>query len=196
MSLLSQDERDRADRFHFAVDRTRFILARAALRTLVGQAAGQAPEEIEFSTGPYGKPGLKGRPDLHFNVSHSGALALIGISSERPIGVDIEIIRENMDELALARTFFCEDEFAFLSALDAPARLRAFYKIWTCKEAVLKAFGVGISTNLKDFSVELTQDGVKIHPTSACFTPALAMTRIEPIEVPAGYAGTLALAGL
>jgi hypothetical protein len=49
---------------------------------------------------------------------------------------------------------------------------------------------------LKDFSVELTQDGVKIHPASACFTPALAMTRIEPVEGPAGYAGTLALAGL
>jgi len=197
-SVLSADEMARANRFHFAVDRTRFILARSALRTLLGGLTDTPPERIAFSTGPYGKPSLVGRPDLHFNVSHSGALALIGVSPERPIGVDIEALRENIDELALARTFFCEEEHSFLSSCEGAAQLVAFYKIWTCKEAVLKAFGVGISSYLKDFSVRLTRqdgrDSLQIHPRPECFSAALGSVRIEPVAVEAGYVAAFALA--
>lgn len=190
---LSADEMARADRFVRAEDRTRFILARAALRHLLGQAVSAPPEKLAFSVGPYGKPFLADWPDVQFNVSHSGSLALIGISAERPIGVDIELMRENIDELALARHFFCEQERRFLATLEGEAQLTAFYEIWTCKEAVLKAFGVGISSHLKDFCVHRTPLGIAIKPEPRCFAPELAQIRVGAVEVSARYAATFAL---
>lgn len=191
--VLSGDEIARANRFYRAEDRARFMLTRAALRRLLADASGRRPEDLAFTIGPFGKPVLAGREDLHFNVSHSSALALIGLSPLRPIGVDIELMRENIDELALAEAFFCEDEHRFLKNLEGAAQLDAFYKIWTCKEAVLKAFGVGITAYLKDFLVELGPQRLDIRPQHNCFTPALAQVRVESLEVPAEYAATIAL---
>jgi 4'-phosphopantetheinyl transferase len=69
----------------------------------------------------------------------------------------------------------------------------SFYRIWTCKEAVLKACGAGITEHLKDFSVELTENGFAIHPEPDCFSSSLA-SAVEPVAVPEGYAGCYALA--
>jgi 4'-phosphopantetheinyl transferase len=192
--LLSADEIARANRFHFAKDRTSFILTHAALRKLLGKAVGLPPKQIAFDAGPYGKPYLATKPELHFNLSHSGSLALIGISASRPIGVDIEAMRENIDELALARSFFCENEYRFLTTLEGETRMQAFYKIWTCKEAVLKAFGVGISMHLKDFTVALNRDGYRIDPDPRYFRLDLAQAQVRPVKVPTGYAAAFALA--
>jgi 4'-phosphopantetheinyl transferase len=191
---LSADEVARANRFVRAQDRTSFILTRAALRHLLGQAVGVPPGELAFSSGAYGKPFLTGSRNIQFNVSHSGSLALVGISAERPIGVDIELMREKVDELALARDFFCEREHRYLATLAGDAQLEAFYKIWTCKEAVLKAFGVGISTYLKDFSVHLTPNGPVVQPEPECFSPQIAKIRVGFLEVPTSYAATFVLA--
>ncbi len=196
--LLSAEEIARAERFLRAEDRRRFILTRAALRSLLGAATGRGPKDIAFATGANGKPYLAddSGPHFrgpHFNVSHSGAHALIGIS-DRPIGVDIELMRDNLDELELARSFYCADEHEFLSGLAGAARIEGFYKIWTCKEAVLKAFGVGITTHLKDFSVELTFAGYRVRPHPNCFSPALGAIVVEPVEIPSGYAAAIALA--
>jgi 4'-phosphopantetheinyl transferase len=192
---LSKDEIDRADRFHRAQDRARFMLARSALRHLLAEATGRQAQTLAFSLGPFGKPALIGAEDLNFNLSHSGALALIGISERRPIGVDIELMRENIDELALAEAFFCDGEHRFLMNLEGPARLEAFHRIWTCKEAVLKAFGVGITAYLKDFRVRLKQPaGIAIEPAQGCFSPELAAVRAAGVEAPAGYAAAYALA--
>ncbi len=190
---LSAEERARADRFLRAEDRRRFVSTRAALRSLLGAALGCAPKEVAFATGPYGKPHLASGAGPHFNASHSGAYALIGIS-DRPIGVDIELMRDNLDELALAESFFCADEHQQLVGLERPAQLQAFYRIWTCKEAVLKAFGVGISRHLTDFSVELTGDGFSLRPHPGCFAPNLAAVAAEPVAVAEGYAAAIALA--
>ncbi len=170
------------------------MLTRAALRRLLAEATGRPAETLAFSQGPHGKPALAGGEALHFNASHSGALALIGISARRPIGVDIELMRENIDELRLAETFFCYAEHAFLERLEGPARRRAFYRIWTVKEAVLKAFGVGVTTSLKDFRVDLKADGLGIEPTPGCFNLELGAAVADGVEAPAGYAAAYALA--
>src|SRR4051794_34020071 len=94
-ALLSADERARADRFRFAVDRRRFTVARGLLRVLLGRAIGAPPHEIEFSYGTRGKPGLR-RPEgsgLEFNLTHSHGLALVATSWGRPVGIDLEFHR-------------------------------------------------------------------------------------------------------
>jgi 4'-phosphopantetheinyl transferase len=191
---LAPDERDRANRFHRAQDRTLFALTRAVLRNLLGEVMGVSPAEIVFAQGPYGKPLLTGTSGPHFNVSHSGAWALIGFSDRRPIGVDIEFMRAAGDELKLARSFFSDAEYRHLAGLEATARLQAFYQIWTCKEAVLKAYGAGISEHLKNFSVQLTSQGFHIHPEVDCFSRSFASVAAGQVEVPEGYAASYALA--
>ncbi|MGI8567973.1 MAG: 4'-phosphopantetheinyl transferase family protein [Methylocella sp.] len=193
-NTLSSSETDRANRFRRAQDRTLFALTRGTLRYLLSKATGVAADKIAFAEGPYGKPHLAGTDGPHFNVSHSGCWALIGFSGSRAIGVDIEFMRAAGGELDLARSFFSAAEYRSLEGLERDKLLSSFYKIWTCKEAVLKAIGAGISAHLKDFSVELTEDGYVIHPEPDCFSPSLASVAVQPVDVPDGYEGCYALA--
>jgi 4'-phosphopantetheinyl transferase len=171
-----------------------FALTRALLRALLSEATSVPADKIAFAEGPYGKPRLAGTGGPHFNVSHSGSWALIGVSDSRPIGVDIEAMRGAGGELELARSFFSDAEYRALKGLENGMLLQSFYKIWTCKEAVLKALGAGISEHLKDFSVELTGQRYAIHPDPNCALPSLASVVACPVEVPGGYAGCYALA--
>ncbi|MGH6810944.1 MAG: 4'-phosphopantetheinyl transferase family protein [Methylocella sp.] len=193
-NTLSSGEQDRANRFCRAEDRALFALTRGTLRRLLSEATSVAAGKIAFAEGPYGKPQLAGTNRPHFNVSHSGCWALIGLSDSRDIGVDIEFMRETSGELDLARSFFSAAEYRSLEGLERDTLLASFYKIWTCKEAVLKAIGAGISERLKDFSVELTEDGYTIHPEPNCFSSLLASVAVQPVAVPEGYAGCYALA--
>lgn len=190
--ILSASEKDRADRFLRPEDRALFVMTRGCLRFLLGTAAGLAAEAVAFAEGPFGKPYLSGINGPHFNVSHSGAFALIGLSESRQIGVDIELMRRTGDALNVARRFFSAAEFRALQGHEPEAMLPAFYKIWTCKEAVLKACGVGITGHLKHFSVELTPDGFAIHPDPK-WIPGATISA-HPVAVPPGYAGCCALA--
>src|SRR3954471_1862464 len=91
--LLAADEQERADRFHFEQDRRHFIAARGMLRLLLGRYLRTAPEQLQFTYNPYGKPDLAAGPDAHplrFNVSHSHGLALYAVTQGRRIGVDVE----------------------------------------------------------------------------------------------------------
>jgi 4'-phosphopantetheinyl transferase len=193
-NTLSPGEKDRANHFRRAEDRALFALTRGTLRRLLSEATSVSADKIAFAEGPYGKPRLAGTNGPHFNVSHSGCWALIGFSGSRDIGVDIEFMRAAGGELELAGSFFSAAEYRSLEGLANGMLLSSFYKIWTCKEAVLKAIGAGISEHLKDFSVELTEDGYVIHPEPNCFSPVLASVAVRPVEVPEGYAGCYALA--
>jgi 4'-phosphopantetheinyl transferase len=193
-NTLSSSEKDRANRFRRAEDRALFAVTRAVLRYLLGEATGIAADKIAFAKGPYGKPCVVGTNGPHFNVSHSGCWALIGFSDSRDIGVDIEFMRAAGGELDLARSFFSAAEYRSLEGLSNDMLLSSFYKIWTCKEAVLKACGAGITEHLKDFSVELTKDGYALHPEPDCFSLSIASVAVQPVAVPEGYAGCYALA--
>lgn len=193
-NTLSRGEKDRANRFLRVEDRALFALARGTLRRLLSEATGNPADKIAFAEGPYGKPCLAGTHGPNFNVSHSGCWALIGFSDSRNIGVDIEFMRAAGGELDLARSFFSAAEYRSLEGLANGKLLSSFYKIWTCKEAVLKAHGAGISEHLKDFSVELTIDGYVIHPEPNCFSSSLASIAAQPVAVPEGYMACCALA--
>src|SRR5690349_2803962 len=129
-ATLSADERDRSARFRFDRDRRRFIVARGALRELLGRRLDTPAREVRFAYNPFGKPALSqefgGR--LKFNVSHSADLALIAMATDREVGVDVEYIRP-----------------------DEPP---TFFEEWTKQEAYVKARGEG----LRDEPIELSDD--------------------------------------
>lgn len=151
-ALLSPDEAARADRFRLARDRRRFVAARAGLRRLLGAALGQAPERLALDLGPEGKPELAGHP-LHFNLSHSGELAAIALCRDAAVGIDIEQIRPLDDLDGLIATACSGREAAALATLPPRRRQEAFFRVWTRKEAYLKALGSGLAVALDLFSV-------------------------------------------
>ena len=142
-ATLSADERARASRFRFDRDRNQFMTARGALRTLLGGYLAVQPAELIFEYGTHGKPTLAGRyqGSLKFNVSHSQGLALVAVSPDVEVGIDVEGIRPMPDAVEIAARFFSPREAAELRALPAVSRISAFFACWTRKEAYLKAVG-------------------------------------------------------
>ena len=158
LSVLSQEERERAKRFRFPKDRNHFIVARAVLRTILALYLNREPGELRFGYSPYGKPYLmreQNKYGLHFNLSHSHGLALLAVASQRKIGVDVERIRSDVADEPIAEQFFSPQEVARLRSLPVALQAEAFFNCWTRKEAYLKARGVGLSLPLYQFDVSL-----------------------------------------
>ena len=156
--IISSDERERAERFHFERDRKRFVAARVFLRRILGKSLGVEPHCVSFQYGPFGKPALgeefKDSP-VRFNVSHSHGCAIYAVTLGREVGVDLEYIRPLDDLSALADRNFSVDENNGLRSLPAQDRLDGFFDCWTRKEAFLKATGDGLSFPLDKFDVSL-----------------------------------------
>jgi 4'-phosphopantetheinyl transferase len=148
-STLSPDEQERAGRFLFDADRDRSIAARGGLRLILSAYSGVRPADFVFKTGSHGKPSLFGAGiPLEFNVSHSGDCVLVGVTLESPCGVDIEGSRSTHSELAIAERFFGSRELEWLKQTEG-----GFLRLWTAKEAIIKAVGRGLSIPLSDVDV-------------------------------------------
>ena len=158
LPILADEERERADRFHFDHDRHRYIVARGRLRQLLGQHLDLAPEAVKLAYTTYGKPYLPHQPDLHFNVSHSQQFGLLALAWGQRLGVDIEVIRPLTDMSALVHRFFAPAEISVWQSLLAQQQADAFFCCWTRKEAFIKAIGEGLSYPLDQFEVSLHPD--------------------------------------
>jgi 4'-phosphopantetheinyl transferase len=155
---LTDEERVRASRFAFERDRRRFVVARAWLRRLLGSRLGVAPDAIEITYRPLGKPVLSQRfadSRLHFNVSHSEDVAIYAFSCGGEVGVDVEAVRAMEDADAIAARFFSAGENRAYRALDPRDRPLGFFNCWTRKEAFIKALGDGLYHPLDSFDVSL-----------------------------------------
>lgn len=150
-ALLNDEERERAERFTRPVHRRRYRVGRAVLRRTLASWTGVRPAAVAFEYGPNGKPAMRGGPA--FNVSHSEGTLLIGVADEGRLGVDVEVLRPVDDRLALAAANFARDEFGALRSLPAAEQSAAFLRIWTRKEAFIKAVGDGLSIPLQSFCV-------------------------------------------
>ena len=174
-TVLSEDEQNRANRFHFKKDHDHFIVARGTLRIILGRYLRVKPERLRFSYTYYGKPALEKEfegESLRFNLSHSHGLALLGVTRDREIGVDIERIRPGMADEQIPERFFSDKEVGVLRGLPRQLQDEAFFNCWTRKEAYIKARGEGLSMPLALFDVTL----VPGEPA------ALLETRGEPLE--------------
>lgn len=145
MAWLSDAEVDRARRFAAERDRRRYLAARCALRGHLSRHTRLPGERLRIVEGEFGKPRLADVPGCWFNLSHSADAALLGIGTSGEVGVDLEVRREVDAVEALARRITSAAEFEAFLALDAPARNEAFLRLWTRKEACLKAVGTGLS---------------------------------------------------
>ena len=147
---LSDDERERAIRFHTEANKNLFIAARGILRTILSSYISVQPEHLIFENAPKGKPRLKNHAGLHFNLGHSGGRAIYAVAGN-DVGVDIELIKDLPDWKTICRRFFSQREAGELIALEPSQQIAGFFACWTRKEAYLKATGEGIAAGLDKF---------------------------------------------
>jgi 4'-phosphopantetheinyl transferase len=156
VALLDKEELDRFHRFRFEPDRVRFAIAHATMRRILGAYLNKAPNRVLIRTTRFGKPELageeQGRP-LHFNLSHSRSVALLALSKDTEVGVDVEDVKPI--ERGVAQSYFSAAELSALASLDGDAWLHGFYLCWTRKEAILKGEGIGLNLALDSFDVSL-----------------------------------------
>ncbi len=147
VSLLSADERERASRFHRAIDAHRYSGARAALRTILGAYLGRAAASLRLNTSEMGRPTLMDdrAGDLRFGLSHTGDLACLAVALGRAVGVDIEPRSDALPSPTTIRRCCSPVELGALYAMPEERRGSAFLDMWTRKEALVKATGEGFS---------------------------------------------------
>lgn len=196
--MISDEERERADRFLFRRDAARWIANRGVRREILGHYLGVAPHDVCFQVGPWGKAEPISPPEpgaLRFNASYSDGLGLYVVARNRHVGVDIERLRPLPDLEAIARRMFSPDEQRALFALVSTQRQEAFFACWTRKEAYIKALGQGLGYPLERFTVSLTPgvparlEHVQDHPAEV---QRWSLATLMPAP---GYAGALAIEG-
>ncbi len=163
-TLLSADERDRAERFRFPEHRDTFIAGRALLRFILGACCGCAARDLRFSYGEQGKPRINEAENqisrtVSFNLSHSRHALLIAVASDGAVGIDIEDLSRDFDVEGLMAECLTDDEARPLSHLSPLQRRNAFLRYWVHKEAFLKCVGTGFSVSPKEVHVAFDEAG-------------------------------------
>ena len=156
LSVLDPTEQARATALNAEAPRAAYIAAHALVRTALTAALGPPPQSWRFEESPHGRPSVVGHP-VRFSLSHSGPSAAVAVSLEHDIGLDLERVHADKDPLPLARRFFAASEGAALTRIPAERRPEAFTLLWTIKEAVLKARGLGLNDRLDSVTVRLDE---------------------------------------
>lgn len=192
---LASDEQARAERFHFERDRRRFIAARGQMRMILASYVGVSARALILSYGAHGKPFLR-QPfkaeALKFNLSHSGELALLAVTRDRDIGVDLEEVHLLDDDESIAERFFSPRENAALRTVPQPKRLEAFFSCWTLKEAYVKAIGDGLGGPTNSFDGFCAAAHLLGVEGDSQETSRWSLVKLAPEP---GYVGALAVEG-
>lgn len=194
LRCLSADELERAARFRFADDRRDFVAGRAFLRTVLARYSGIEAAQVKFAYNSYGKPSIAGPESLRglfFNLTHSRQLALLAVTLEADVGVDVEYVRSVDD--GIPERYFSGSEVTALRALPESLQQEAFFNCWTRKEALIKALGEGLSLALDSFDVSLAPGApAAILRTSEGMDQPSAW-QIEHLAPAEGYVGAVAI---
>jgi 4'-phosphopantetheinyl transferase len=163
-ATLDTNERERAKGFCFELERTRFVVGRGLLRRILGQYAAVEPGKLRFNYSSRGKPSLRnsfGGGRIQFSLAHSSGYAIYAFTLGRRVGVDLErVVPVESEEIA--NRLFSDREKAAVHALAGNERRETFFKIWTAKEAYLKACGEGLTYPLN--KIETPIDPPEVPP--------------------------------
>jgi 4'-phosphopantetheinyl transferase len=189
--VLSSEERDRAARFLAAEARERFAAGRVLARNVLGAYLRIAPVAVEFAYTTTGKPLLGGAHagrGLHFSLSHAGDVAILGVGSAGPIGIDVEHMRPGrFAPTLIARVFTAAERQAIAASPDPEA---ACYRLWVRKEACIKASWEGIAAGLLSLDVLGTRCLDTRNPA-----PGREGWRIADVPMQGSYVAAIAVAG-
>lgn len=160
-TLLSFKEVIRKNKYTTQALKDKYTISRGRLRRILSKYLSISSETIDFSYSNFGKPSIvssQNAESVFFNLSHSNNLALCIVSSIPNIGVDVELRKPIQDVLDIAKLVCTEEEYQILLGDGEKNLQKNFYRIWTRKEAVVKALGVGLSCSLDCLSVTFLEN--------------------------------------
>lgn len=195
-NVLSQDEKERADRLRFTADRVNFVLSRGHLRGLLSRYINLPAADIEFKYNSYGKPYLNIETypqNIKFNISHSNDIAIYALALASEVGVDVEYIREVKRAGKIIERFFSDEERAFYQRQPAENKMESFFRLWCRREAYAKARGYGLNLPKGDIQISLVpgEGGYKNHTKDS----GGAGASLHDFPVDAGYVAALTVCG-
>lgn len=188
LKYLSPIEIERANKYHFLKDRNRFIICRSLLKILLAEETGLQIEEIQIKKHSNHKPYLPVDLSLFFNIAHSGNYAIIAIGN-CDLGVDIEHINYDFDFTEILPNVFSEIETDLITSSNNKTAM--FYKLWTRKEAIVKATGQGINENL--IHIPTTDGSHKLRPS---LVSNYKNIRVYSVNLNENYIASLAVSGI
>jgi len=189
--LLPPEEQQRAQRMPGPA-RDRYLATRVALRRLLCAYTGAPAPLLRFRIGAEGKPHLPPPwSGVQFNISHSGAWSLLAFRAHEPVGVDVERIRSGTPVLPIARRFFTAPEADAIDAAGPEDGRALFFRLWTRKEALVKARGSAMLLEAGRFTLplseepaELAMDGRTWHVCEPRIAPGYAAALATPVPAP------------
>ncbi len=161
LALLSPDETARACRFHFQKDRLLYLVTRALVRTALSSYVPEVESRAwVFAANKHGKPFVTHPAGFgrRFNLTNTRGLVACAVSDAGDVGLDAEFLGKDRNDLALARRYFSHEEAEYLESAPPDRRLEVFYRLWTLKEAYIKAQGMGLSIPLDSFAFSIGGD--------------------------------------
>ncbi len=161
-AVLSDQEQERYQRFHFEKDRHSYLVSHALLRYALSQYFDVLPARWQFSANHQGKPSLSSAhklPEIYFNLSHTDGLSACVITANRECGIDVEHQSRNNNLQAVAQRMFAEEERAGLNQQNIEQK---FYALWTLREAYVKALGSGLSGSSKEFYFDVNKQDLSV----------------------------------
>ena len=156
--LLSSEEKERSERFKFYKHRKAFIASHGFMHTVLAYYIDTEANQIEFSQSEFGKPSLidaQNKNNIQFNLSHSNNVAILAVSRQHSVGIDIEYAERKVDWQGISKRFFTADEQEQFRQLTETKQREAFFQIWTRKEAHMKVTGQGLSLAPTQFEVSV-----------------------------------------
>lgn len=195
--LLSPEERSRAERLHSERERRRFVVRRGRLRQILAQYLGGEPASIVLRAGSFGKPELAGAgagPAIRFSASHAEDFGLVALARDHELGLDVVAHHPRNAGLERVAALLAPEEQSWLARMPSAAWVRGFFDLWACKEAFVKAIGLGLACPLDQFAVAFTPD----HAPRLLYAPPSVAPRswaLQRLEVGPGFSAALAVEG-
>lgn len=165
LAILADEEKKRRSRFYFKKDQHRYLLTRYFVRCILSIYFPYiAPAEWVFKTNKFGRPEISEAsilPDFSFNLSHTQNIIVCAVTKSGTLGIDVEHVLKDRPLQRLSDRFFSYQEANFLNNLNEIERTTYFYKIWTLKEAFIKAEGKGLSIALDSFWFKMRNNTIQ-----------------------------------
>ncbi len=155
INYLSHEEKSQANNFLFEHLKNRYVASHGLLRVLLGKYLSFSPSQVEYTYNEFQKPLCKQDPNLYFNMSHSNEYACYAFSFNHQVGIDIEFMDTKIEVEDLLPIIATLNESFIFKSLDKKEKFYSFYKIWTIKEAFLKALGLGLSHPLSNIETTI-----------------------------------------
>jgi 4'-phosphopantetheinyl transferase len=154
-ALLAPEERERLRGFRFDQHRHEYLVTRALCRTVLSTYVGLSPRELRFRRNAYGRPQLDLAGDLQFNLSNTVAMVVCAVDRGRQIGVDVEPLSRADEILEIAASVYTPSERERLDRLEHDSRREDAVRLWTLKEAYMKARGMGMAIAPESIQIQI-----------------------------------------